>query len=128
MGSTLFTLLPGMEFAVLAAAETGGNVQGAQIALIRWFVPVLLTGATAFALGVLGFAKGIAQSGVLTPRSTKLVVTAFVVMAAARFVPLGIVQFYIAGTAGVAAFWPLAYEMWRHSEVRPSRRPVSSVA
>src|SRR5918994_593147 len=60
MGSTLFTLLPGMEFAPLAAAKTGGDVQAAQAALEPWFVPVLVTGGLAFGLGVVGFARGIA--------------------------------------------------------------------
>lgn len=44
MGSTLFTLLPGMEFAPLAAAKTGGDIQTAQAALQPWFVPILATG------------------------------------------------------------------------------------
>jgi hypothetical protein len=38
-------------------------------------------------------------------------------MAAARFVPLGVAPIVI-GVAGVAALWPLAYEMWRASEAR----------
>lgn len=114
MGSTLFTLLPGMEFAVLAAARTGADVQAAQTALAPWFVPILLTGAVSLVLGVLGFAGGIARSGILSPRLTRLIVAALVVMAAARFVPLGIVQFYVGGAAGIVALWPLAYVMWKH--------------
>ncbi len=113
IGSTLYAVLPGMEFAPLAAAETGGDVQAAQAALLPWFVPILVTGAVTFALGVLGFARGIAHSGVLGPRLTWLVVGALVVMAAARFVPLSAVQFYVQGAAGIVALWPLAYEMWR---------------
>lgn len=124
MGSTLFTLLPGMELAVLAAADTGADVQAAQTALMPWFVPILLTGAVTFALGVLGFARGIARSGVLSPRLTRLVAGALVIMAAARFVPLGIVQFYVGGAAGIAALWPLAYEMWQHTEARPAGQPA----
>lgn len=108
MGSTLFTLLPGMEFAPLAAAETGADVQAAQTALAPWFVRILLAGTVIFALGVFGFARGIARSGVLGPRLTWLVVRALVVMAAARFVPLGTVQFYVGGAAGIVALWPLA--------------------
>jgi hypothetical protein len=39
-----------------------------------------------------------------------------VVMAVARLVPVGAVQFYVQGAAGVVALWPLAYEMWKHPE------------
>lgn len=123
MGSTLFTLLPGMEFAPLAAAATGGDVQAAQAALAPWFVPILLTGAVIFALGVLGFAMAIARSGVLTPGLTGLVVGALVGMAAARFVPLGAVQFYMQGAAAIVALWPMAHAMWKHPEARLAGQP-----
>jgi hypothetical protein len=123
MGSTLFAILPGMEFAALAAAETGADVEAAQTALFPWFVPILLTGGVSFVLGVLGFARGIADSRVLRPQLTRLVVVALVVMAAARFVPLGAVQFYVQGAAGIVALWPLAYEMWKHSEARAAEQP-----
>lgn len=120
MGSTLYAVLPGMEMAPLMAAKTGGNVQAAQTELIRWFVPVLIIGAISFAIGIVAFARGIAASGVLTRRRTRLVIAALVVMAAARFVPLSAVQFYVHGIAGVVALWPLAYEMWT--------RPVPTVS
>ena len=123
MGSTLFTLLPGIEFAPLAAAEVGGDVQAAQDALARWFVPILVVGSATFALGVLGFARGIVLSGVLRPELTWLVVVALVVMAAARFVPLAAVQFYVQGAAGIVALWPLAYAMGKHPVARPAGQP-----
>jgi hypothetical protein len=87
MGSTLFAFLPAMEIAMLAAAETGADVEAVQTALDSWFFPILLTAAVIFALGVLGFAMGIVRSGVLSPQLTWLVVGALVVIAAARFVP-----------------------------------------
>lgn len=119
MGSTLYTLLPGMEFAVLAAAETGSDVQAAQTALLPWFVPILVISAITFALGVLGFAMGVARSRVLGPPGlTWLVVGALVVMAIARFIPLGVFQFYVQGAAGIVALWPLAYVMWKRPEPR----------
>jgi hypothetical protein len=124
MGSTLYAVLPGLEFAPLAAAETGGDVRAAQAALLPWFVPVLATGAFTFALGIFGFARGIAYTGVLGRRLTWLVVGALAVMAAARLVPLGAVQFYVQGAAGIVALWPLAYEMWRHPEARPAGQPL----
>ncbi len=110
-GCALFPILTGMEFALLAAAETDGDVQGAQTELMPWFVPVLLAGAISFALGALGFAVAIKRSGVLNARRAWLVAGALVVMAAARFVPLGVAQ-YVIGVAGMLALSTLAYEMW----------------
>jgi len=127
MGSTLFVVLTGMEIGQMAAAETGADVQAVQSALLPWFIPILLTGALSFALGVLGFAMGILRSGVLSPRLSWLVLGALVIMAVARFVPLSVAPYVIA-VAGVVALWPLAYEMWKHPEAAPSatqaRRPM----
>jgi hypothetical protein len=115
MGSMLFAFLPAMEIAMLAAAEEGADLQAVLTALDSWFSPILLTAAVIFALGVLGFAMGIVRSGVLSPQLTWLVVGALVVMAVARFVPLG-AALYVGGLAGIVALWPLAYEMWKHPE------------
>jgi hypothetical protein len=117
-GCALFPILTGMEFTLLAAAETGGNAEAAQTELMPWFIPVLLLGAISFALGALGFARAIAHSGVLSSQRMWLVVGALVVMAAARFVPLGAAQ-YVIGMAGLLALVPLAYEMWERPGVRP---------
>jgi hypothetical protein len=123
VGSTLFAFLPAMEIAMLAAAEVGADVQAVLIALDSWFFPILLTGAITFALGVFGFATGLVRSGVLGARLSWLVVWALVVMAAARFVPLG-AALYVGGVAAIVALWPLAYEMWKHPEAaRPARQP-----
>jgi hypothetical protein len=124
VGSTLFTMLPGMEFAPLAASEAGADVQAVQAALAPWFLPVLVTGAATFAAGVFAFAKGIADSRVLSRRLSRLVVGALVVMAVARLVPVGAVQFYVQGVAGIVALWPLAYGMWKRPEAaRPAGQP-----
>src|SRR5918997_1402107 len=123
MGRTLFAVLPGMEFAPLAAAEAGGDVEAVQAALASWFLPVLVTGAVTFAFGVFVFAKGVADSRILSRRLTWLVVGALVVMALARLVPVGAVQFYVQGGAGIVALWPLAYELWKRPEAaRPARQ------
>lgn len=126
LGCALFPVLTGMEFALLAAAETGGDVEAAQSELVPWFIPILVTGAICFTLGAVGFAIGITQSGVLSKRLTWLVAGALVVMAAARFVPLGAAQIVI-GVAGVVAFWPLAQAMWRSSSGQPSAQPPQPV-
>jgi hypothetical protein len=124
MGSTLFAFPPAMEIAMLAAAEEGVDLQAVLTALDSWFFPILLTAAVTFAIGVIAFAKGIADSRILSRRLSWLVVGALVVMAVARLVPVGAVQFYVQGAAGIVALWPLAYEMWRRPEAaRPARQP-----
>jgi hypothetical protein len=128
IGSTLFTFLPAMEIAMLAAAEEDADVQAVLTAMDSWFFPILLTGAITFALGVHGFAMGIVGSGVLGPRLTWLVAGALVVVAAARFVPLG-AALYVGGAAAIVALWPLAYEMWKHPEAaRPAGQPQAMPA
>jgi hypothetical protein len=121
MGSTLFAILPGMEFSLLVVAETGGDLQAAQEVLFAWIRPTLLTSAATFAVGVLGFAKAVADSQVLRPRLTRVVVVALIVVAVSRFVPLGAVQFYVQGAAAIVALWPLAYDMWRHLARAPGQ-------
>ena len=114
IGSTLFAVLAGMEFAPLAAAETGAataEIEATQAALSSWFVPVLVIGALAFAIGAYGFARAIFVTTVGSRTLTRVVVAALIVMALSRFVPLAAVQFYVQGVAAIAALWPLAYAM-----------------
>lgn len=121
-GCALFPILVGMEFAPLAAAETGGDVEAAQSELTPWFIPILVPAAISFTLGAVGFALAIAQSRVLNKRVTRLVVGALVLMAAARFVPAGAAQIVIGG-AGVVAFWTLAFAMWNRRNEQLSGEP-----
>jgi hypothetical protein len=124
IGSTLFAVLPGMEFAPLAAAKAGADAEAAQAALASWFIPIMVMGAITFAVGVFAFAKGIANSRVMSRRLTWVVVGALVVLAISRVVPVGAAQFYVQGAAGVVALWPLAYEMWKRPEAaRPAGQP-----
>jgi hypothetical protein len=123
MGSTLYALLPAMEFAPLAAAEAGADAAAVQAALLPWFRPILVAGAVTFALGVLGFATAIARSDALSPRLTWYVVGALVIVAVARFLPVGAVQLYVGPVAGIAALWPLAVVMWKQPHARPTERP-----
>jgi hypothetical protein len=90
LGSTLFVILTGMEIALGAVAETGGDAEAVQAALFPWFVPILLAGGVGFALGAFGFAMGIARSAVLRPGLTRVVAGALLAMALARFVPLSV--------------------------------------
>jgi hypothetical protein len=114
IGSTLFAVLPGMEFAPLAAAQTGATtmeIEATQEALASWFLPVLVTGALAFAIGVSAFARAISIVTVGSRGLTRVVVAALIVMAVSRFVPLAAVQFYVQGVAVIVALWPLAFAM-----------------
>lgn len=111
MGSTLYTFLPGMEFAPLAAAESEGDVAAAAEALVAWFVPIHVIGSLAFAAGVLAFARGICDSAIVSTKVERLVVVALFVTAFARLVPVVAVQFYVQAAASLVAFWPLALEM-----------------
>ncbi|WP_051399712.1 hypothetical protein [Haloechinothrix halophila] len=127
LGSALYGFLPGLEFAPLAAARTGGDVVAVQETLASWFIPMLAASAITFAIGVVGFAKGIAVSRILSPALTRVVVTALVVLAVSRFVPLAVVQFYLQAAAGIVALWPVAYQMWR-PQVAPAVRRQPAAA
>jgi hypothetical protein len=126
IGSTLFAMLPGMEFVPLAAAETETNladIAAAQAALEDWFVPVLAIGALTLAIGVFAFIRGITATGILSTPWTAVVVGALAIMALSRAVPLAAVQFYVQGAAGILALWPLAYHMWRYPTPRAAAQP-----
>ena len=109
MGSLSYAVLPGMEFAPLAAVETGADAAAAQAALDDWFVPVLFIGAVLYAVGVGCVAAAIRRHGGLGSTLTPVVVVALIVMVASRFAPFSIVQFYVQGVATLIAFWPLAW-------------------
>lgn len=124
LGSTLFTVLPGLEFAPLAAAEIGANVQETQDALFPWFFPVLIAGGLLFTVGAACFAKAIADGEILSRPLTLLVAGSLAVLGVSRFIPLAAVQFYVQAAAGVLALWPLAYLMWTQSPApTTARRP-----
>lgn len=107
-GSVLYGFLPGLEFAPLAAVETGGDVVATQAALEPWFVPMFVIGVIAFAIGAFAFARGIATSGILGAGTTRVVVVALALMAVARAAPLGVAQFHLQALAGLVALLPLA--------------------
>lgn len=128
IGSTLFAVLPGMEFAPLAAAETGATgaeIEATQAALAPWFVAVLVSAAVAFAIGVFGFARALAITTVRSRALTRVVVVALIVMAVSRFAPLAAVQFYVQGGAAIVALWTLSYAMRTPTPYATSRsRPL----
>ena len=114
VGSTLYAVMPGMEFAALAAADTGATiaeVAEVQGALGPWFMAVLIGSGLTFGLGAISFVGAITASKIASARITQVVSVALIVMALSRIVPLSVAQFYIHGLAAVVAMWPLAYVM-----------------
>jgi hypothetical protein len=127
LGSCLFIPLTGMEFALLAAAETGGDVEAVQEELMPWFIPLLAAGALCSAIGALCFAAAVARSSVLSRTITRIVIVGFVVMALARFIPLGAAQIVI-GLAAVVALWPIGYRIWANTDLDASGRELRPTA
>ncbi len=114
IGSTLYAFLPGMEFAALAAADTGATI--AEVAEVQdavgpWFMLVLIASGVTFALGAIIFAGAIRASRIGSAWTTQVVSVALVVMALSRLIPLSVSQFYVHGLAAVVVMWPLAYLM-----------------
>lgn len=103
-----YAILPGMEFTVLAAARTGGNIVASQEAVTAWFVPTLLIAGLSNAVGVFFLVRAIRAGRILGESASGVVVAALVVLAVARLVPIGVVQFYVQGLAGVVALWPIS--------------------
>lgn len=132
VGSTLYAVLPGMEFAVLAAADTGATtaeVAEVQEAIGPWFMAVLIASSVTFGLGAIRFVGAIRASKIASAGITQVVSVALVVMALSRIIPLSVTQFYAHGLAAVAAMWPLAYAMRsnRHT-VRPRIPSTATVS
>ena len=123
LGAGLYAILPGMEFTVLAAVQTGGDVVAAQKAIDSWFVPTMMSSAIVNAAGLTLLARAIRGSNLLSRRMTSVVVAAIFVMAVSRFVPIGPVQFYVQGVAGIIAFWPIAYHVLKQTVVRDLEHP-----
>lgn len=108
IGSTLYAVLPGMEFAVVAAHETGADLAETQAALESWFVPILVVGAVIFAFGTVLFAVAVARAASFARLPTIIVAGALVVFGLSRAVPVGVVQFYVQSVAALVALLPLA--------------------
>jgi hypothetical protein len=128
LGSTLYAVLPGMEFAPLTAAAIGADPEAAQGALGPWFLPLLLTAGITFAVGAVAFAVGILRSGALERRTALLVAGALGVMGASRLVPFAVVQFHVQGAAALLALWPLAWAMWTVPASRSAPGPEADAA
>jgi hypothetical protein len=108
IGSTLYAVLPGMEFALVAAYETGADLAATQAALESWFVSILIVGAMTFALGTVLFAVAVARAASFDRLPTIIVAGALVVFGLSRIVPVGVVQFYVQSLAALVAMLPLA--------------------
>jgi hypothetical protein len=118
LSSSLYALLPGMEFAALAAAKIGADVRSGQAAIQPWFVPAILMGGLTFAFGATRFARAISVIGIGTSRQTRFVAGALMVAGISRLFPLTGAQLYLHAVALVAALWPLSYVMAKRSTMR----------
>jgi hypothetical protein len=120
IGSTLYAMLPGMEFSLLAADETGADLAATQDALESWFVPVLIGGSLLFAIGTTLFAVAVVRSAALGRTEALVIAGALVFFGLSRLVPIGVVQFYVQPAAALLALLPIAAEIAART-ARPAR-------
>lgn len=127
LGNGLYAILPGMEFTVLAASATGGDIVASQQVIDAWFVPIMMSSALMNAVGIGFLMRGIGR--VLDARVKSMVLIALVLMAISRFVPIGPVHFYVQGLAGLAALWPVAWEISRRTTAQAvaHSRPMPAI-
>jgi hypothetical protein len=121
VGSTVYAMLPAMEFAPLAADGSGGDPGAAQHELLGWFVPMLLVAGITFGAGMVCFARSVLRSGISTVGVRRVVAVSLVVVAVCRVVPFSTVQFHVQAIALCAALLPLAHDIWR--DPAPTRKP-----
>ena len=124
LGSTLYALLPAMEMSPLFAAKAGVDVEAVARALVPWFIPIIISSSITYLVGVGMLACGIADSRLLSPRVTRVVVVGLVVSAVSRFVPITAVQFYVQSAAALAAFWTLAATIDSSATATPTQPAV----
>lgn len=118
VGSTMYAVLPGLEFAQLAALETGADLAATQAALRGWFMVFLLGGSVVFLLGMIAFAVAVRRTAPMGGGLDTVVVVALVVFGLTRLVPVGAVQFYVQSAAAMLALLPLAVDMWVRARTR----------
>jgi hypothetical protein len=111
MGTTFFVFLPAFETAMIAASRVGADPVALQQALRPWFVPIMLSSALIFGIGVILLAAAVARSRAFDAQLTRVSAGALVVLALSRFVPLG-GALYLGAVAGVVALVPIAIQMW----------------
>jgi hypothetical protein len=110
MGTTLFTFLPALETAMVAAYQVGADPVALQEQLATWFVPIMLSSALILAIGVILMAVAVVRSRAFDAQLTRVIAGALVVLALSRFVPLG-GALYLGAVAGVIALVPIAIQM-----------------
>ncbi len=120
IGSVLYAVLPGLEFAHIAAHETGADMEATQAALTEWFLVFLLGGSLVFLLGCAAFAVAVMRTRPLGGSLDGVVAGALIVFALARLVPIGAVQFYVQSAAAMLALLPLAVGTWERTMTRGS--------
>jgi hypothetical protein len=116
IGSVLYAVLPGLEFAQIAAHETGADMEATQEALREWFLVLFLGGSLVFLLGCAAFAVAVMRTRPLGGSIDGVVAGALIAFALARLVSIGAVQFYVQSAAALLALLPLAVGMWERTK------------
>lgn len=119
LGGALFATGLGMDVALAAVANAGGDVTATLDAAEPWANGIYGVGALALSLGLIGLAIATFRARALGGQLDQLAAAAFVVVAIANFVPHSIAE-YVIGVASVAALWPFAYGMWAEARAASS--------
>ena len=108
-GGTMMTGIWGLEVAVAAVANVGGDVEAVFDDSDKWFGPVGIAGFAMLALGWISMAPAVHRSHVLGRRQTWVVLAATVVMLAGLLIPAtGGAYLFTFGMMGFT--WMLAYQ------------------
>jgi hypothetical protein len=110
VGSTLYAVLPGMEFSAIAAHEAGTDIAAAHDGLQPWLITALARCFVVFAAGTILFAVTIVRSAPRGRAEAVVIAAALVVFGVSRVIPIGVVQSYVQPVAAPLALLPLAAE------------------
>lgn len=81
-------MLPGLEFARIAAHETGADMEAAQAVLKEWFLVFILGGSLVLLLGCAALAVAVMRTRPLGGRPEGVVAGGLIVFALGRLVPI----------------------------------------
>lgn len=124
LGTTLFTFLPAMETAMVAASRAGADAVEVQTQLGTWFRPLMIAGALTFGAGLIFMAISVVRSRVFSPELTRIIAVSLIIATLSRFAPLG-GALYLGAAAGVVALVPIAIQMWNTTDrFAPAARPI----
>lgn len=118
IGLGLFAFMVGAEGLGGRAALATGDLEAFFEEMELWALPIFLVANVLVGLGLLGFATGIAKTGVLGTGWTRLMVAAAIVAVIALFLPFGWAAHLIA-VAMIVFAWPVAATIWSVANQEP---------